>query len=210
MGDVRARRRPGRLELERLDPEPLEEPGPSSEEDRCDMKTQLVQLPGLQRLLDHAGAAADRNVLAAGRRPSLLERGLETAGHEVERRTAVLVQRLARVMREDEDGHMKGRVVPPPSVRVRVVLPGALPAAEHLPAHDDGAGSRDRRRKELVVLVADTAVHAVPLTEAGEPEDPLVQLLSTFAERLLQRRIRPGDEAVERDRYVREYFAHAM
>ena len=111
------------------------------------MKAQLVQLPGLQRLLDDARTAADRNGLAAGRRPSLLERSLDAVGDEGERGAALLLERLACVVREDEDRNVEGRVVAPPSVRVRVVLPGALPAAEHLAAHDDGAGARDRRRK---------------------------------------------------------------
>src|SRR5215218_847078 len=106
MGDIRARRGAGRLDLERLGPEALEEAGAPSEQDRGDVKTQLVQLPGLQRLLDDARTAADGDVLFAGRRPSLLERGLDAVGDERERGSALLLERLAGVMRDDEDGHV--------------------------------------------------------------------------------------------------------
>src|SRR5206468_7920435 len=40
----------------------------------------------------------------------------------------------------------------------------------------------------------------VPLAPAPEPEDPLVERFPAGAERLLQVRIRPSDEAVERHR----------
>src|SRR4051794_19933720 len=148
MGDERARRGAGRLELERPGLEVVEQGGAAAEQYRRDVKTQLVQLSGVQRLLDDARTAADRNILAAGRGPSLLEGRLEAVGDKSERGAALLRDRVAHVMRDDEEGEVEGRITPPPSVGVGVVPPGAPPAAEHLAAHDDGARPRDRGRKD--------------------------------------------------------------
>src|SRR5512132_4682539 len=98
---------------------------------------------------------------------------------------------------EDEDGLVKRWVVSPPAARVGVVLPGSLAAAEHAASHHDGAGRAQRFRDALVVRSGLAAGEAVGLAPALERKGPLVQLVSALAERILERRVRPGDVAVE-------------
>src|ERR671922_1958809 len=105
-------------------------------------------------------------------------------------------------MRYDEHGPAEGRLVAPPAVRFRIVVPGALAAAEHPPAHDKGARPLLGRADDLVVRVRVAAFESVLASPALEPDDPLMQLLTALAERLVQGRVRPGDEAVERHRDV--------
>ena len=143
MGDIRARCGAGRLELSGSAPSGPRRGAFRLPGDRCDVKAQLVQLPVFKRLLDDARPAADRNGLAAGRRPSLLERSLDAVRHEGERGAASFSSGSRAWCVRDEDRNVEGRIFAPPSVRVRVVLAGALSAAEHFAAHDDGARVRE-------------------------------------------------------------------
>src|SRR5439155_1739998 len=83
-----------------------------------DVDQELVDQPGFQVLLGDVGAAADRDVLVAGRLLGLLERGLDAVGDEGECGAALLRHRLAGVVGEDEDGMVEWRVLSPPGVRV--------------------------------------------------------------------------------------------
>jgi len=94
------------------------------------------------------------DTIIAGRGAGLLEGGADAVGDEREGRAALLDLRLARVMREHEDGDVEGRVVAPPGVGVRVAGPRALAAAEHLAAHDHGADALRDLGDDLVVGAA--------------------------------------------------------
>ena len=84
-------------------------------------------------------------------------------------------------MGDDEHGLVKRRLVSPPAIRVGVVLPGALAAAEHAATHYDGAGGAQRFGDELVVRPGLAAGQAVGLAPALEPNGPLVQLVAAVA-----------------------------
>ena len=189
--------------------EALEEARSAAEEHRHHVHLELVEHAGVQALLDHARAAGHVDVLAAGGRARVLERRLEPVGDEGEGGTTLLLDGLAGVVGEDEDRSVEGRIVSPPGVRVRVVLPRALAAAEHAPAHDDGADPALHLRDHVVVGSALAAGEAVGLAEALQPEGPLVQELAARAERMLQARVRPRDEAVEGHRDVADESGHA-
>ncbi len=107
-------------------------------------------------------------------------------------------------MRKHEDRDAEGRLVAPPAVRIRIVRPRPLAAAEHPAAHDDRACAGDVRLDELRVGVLLPALQAVRLAPRLQPVDPLVQLLPALTERVLERRRRAGDVAVERNRDVAE------
>ena len=66
--------------------EVVEEALATAEEDRHDRDVQLVDEAGAQVLLDGRRAAAEPDVVAAGRVDRLLERGLDAVVDEVERR----------------------------------------------------------------------------------------------------------------------------
>ena len=127
----------------------------------------------------------------------LIDRGFDPVSDVSERGSALLRQRLMGVMREDEHRDVEGRIVAPPAVRVRIVLPRALATAEHSPAHDHGTRVGDRLGDDLAVRVPLTPGEPMGLAPARELDDPLVEPLATPPERLLETRIGPGDEAVE-------------
>jgi hypothetical protein len=70
---------------------------------------------------------------------------------------------------------VEGRVVSPPGVRVRVVLPRALPPAEHTPAHHGGSCVAKCFLDDLVVDIGLAGGKAVHLAEARRREGPLVK-----------------------------------
>src|SRR5439155_20859645 len=89
-----------------------------------------------------------------------------------------------------------------------VVLPGSFAAAEHASAHYNGAVGAKVLRHQLVVQAGLAAGEAMGLAPALEPKGPLVQLVAAFAERLLERGVRSGDVAIERQRDLGDDFAH--
>src|SRR6266566_2512413 len=89
-----------------------------------------------------------------------------------------------------------------------VVLPGGRSAAEHPPAHDDRAGRAERLLDDVVVGIRLATGLAVAPTPRREAVGSLVEPLAALAERLLDRLVRPGDEAVERHRDVQRQLAH--
>src|SRR6476619_99547 len=108
--------------------------------------------------------------------------------------------------REDENGMVVGRIVPPPT------LPGLVPrsraAAEHVPAHDGCAGAAKDVFGETCARVDLAAFPAVALAERLQGDEPVVELLTADSERMLWRLVRAGDEAVDRHRDVQLQLAH--
>jgi hypothetical protein len=74
------------------------------EDDRNDVKDQLVDGACCECLLDDRGAAGDVDVTAAGGSAGLLKGGGKTAGNEVERRPALHLDRIARVVVRTKTG----------------------------------------------------------------------------------------------------------
>jgi hypothetical protein len=208
MGDVGRRDHPLRFQRDRVERDAVEEADAAAEEDRHDVHLHDIEQTGPQVLLSRLAAAGDEDVLVTRGRARLLERRLDALGDEDEVGSALHRLGLARVMREHEDRAAERRLVAPPAVGPRIVLPGASAAAEHLAAHHDGAGRRDAFGHDLVVAVRLAAGHAVVLAEGFEPEDPFVQPLAANAERLLERRAGPGHETVERHRDIQPDLRH--
>ena len=97
----------------------VEEPHSVSEQERSDVDLQLVEQPGLQALLNDVRTSGHRTFLSPAAARACVERGVEPVGDERERRPALLRQRLAGVVGEDEDRDAERRVVAPPAVRDR-------------------------------------------------------------------------------------------
>ncbi len=62
-------------------------------------------------LLDDRGTAGDVDVTVTGGSAGLLEGDGKTAGNEVERRPALHLDRIARVVGQDEDRRVVGRLI---------------------------------------------------------------------------------------------------
>ena len=159
-------------ELERAWVGGLEQPHAAAEHLRRHVDVQLFEQPGVERLLGDASAAADLDVPVAGRFACLPDRFLDPI-HERERRRSE-DKRLAGVMRHDVDRSVEGRVVAPPAVRLRIVLPRARAAAEHAPTHDERTGAVLRLADELGVGVRLSALEPMLLPPALEADDPVV------------------------------------
>src|SRR5712691_9247134 len=113
------------------------------------------------------------------------------------------------MMGEDEHRDAERRVVSPPAVGIGIVFPGPCSTAEHPPAHYDCPGRAERFRDDRVICIGlPAAAEAVTLAKACEPEEPLVQPFAPLAQRLLEARLRSGDEAVQRHRYADLDLSH--
>src|SRR5689334_12506577 len=111
---------------------------------------------------------------------------------------ALHVEWRPRVMRQHEDRHVIRRIVAPPAFPL-IVRPRSTHGAKHVTAHDPGAEVFERTHREVVV---DACRSAVPpqhrtLKRLGRYE-PLVQLLTTAAKRLIEALFNAGAETIGR------------
>src|SRR6202011_4439008 len=107
-------------------------------------------------------------------------------------------QRLTRMVGQDENRHVVGRVLAPPAAPG--LVPWPVTAAEHLAAHDVRADILEEVADYFRIHGARATGLPVLLAPTGGFEHPLVQTQPTFADRVLEALVRPSDEAVERDR----------
>ena len=179
VGDQRCR-----LAADRLQPHAghtLEDSGARAEDDRGDVQAQFVDQSRRQVLVDGRGPAGDRDGSVSRRLSSLRERRVDAVGDEVEGGAALHRHRIMRVMGQDVDRRVIWRILAPPTAPV--LVPFAADRAEHVPAHDVGAGRGD----EL-----DLGGVALRLLE-----HPPVEGLATLTEWDLPALLRASDEAVE-------------
>src|SRR5699024_11931649 len=125
-----------------LDVEPArevcEQPASPAEEHGDQVQLQLVEKSGTQTLPDRS-AAVEPDVFVSGGASCLLDRGLESVGGEVERRTLPDVVG-APVVGEHEDGHFERWVWSPRGFGMAIAV--------H--AHDQGAGALELLAQDVV------------------------------------------------------------
>jgi hypothetical protein len=139
-----------------------------AEENRHEVNLHLIHQTGAQVLLGDIGPTPERHVLASSRLPGQLEGWRDPISDEGERGPALQCQRRPRVMGQDEDGVMKGRVGAPPAVPRSRSIPRPVMPAEHVPPHDRGPDARERLLDYPGALVDLPAFHALELPEHGE------------------------------------------
>ena len=160
------------------------------------MQFQLVDQTGRQVLVDDVGATADEDILVARGLSRLLQGGLDPVGDEGERRVRE-DQRLALVVREDEDRLVEGWVLAPPAPP-RIVAPTASGGRTELaPTHDLGADIRMLLGDHGAADVLLAALQAGGLPPRLQDGQPVVKPLAALAERLLLALVRAGDVAVQ-------------
>ena len=152
----------------------------------------LVNQAGLQVLLGHGGAAAQGDVFAPPRVLGPLKGCVDAFGDEVEGRAALHFERIAGVMRKDEDGHVEGRILSPPAVP-GTVSPRTVAAAKHVAAHDGRPDVLEVFRSDVVVGTSRTAFHAMDCAESPRGEGPFMQLFAALARRVGDALIGAGD-----------------
>ena len=171
---------------------------PRPEQDRANGQVELVDQAGAQILPDRRHAAAHPDILPAGRGPRLRQRGVDALGDESELRAAGHPERRPRVMGQHEDGRVIRRLVAPPALPA-VVRPGTANGAEHVAPENPGPDSREALLRHLVVDTGLAVPLPVHLPEHARGEEPLHQLGSVDAERMLEVLSRPGPVPVDRD-----------
>src|SRR3546814_19584704 len=122
---------------------------------------------------------------------------MDAAGHEVEGRAAVHLQRRARMVGEDEDWDMIGRRLAPPAAP-GLIQPGAAHRPEHVSAHDPRADILEAAPREIVVR-AGRSGPVVQALKGLRRAHPLMKSLAAHTERMLDPLVRPGAIAVDRD-----------
>src|SRR5438067_9782821 len=124
-------------DLERLEAgvfDPVEQPLAGTEQDWNDVEHKLVDHARGERLADGRGAAGYVDLKPAGRCCRALERGVEPFGYEVERRPAIHLDWLVRIVGQNEHRRVIWRLVSPPSPPL--AIPKAANKAEQVEPHD--------------------------------------------------------------------------
>src|ERR1700727_445625 len=101
------------------------------EHDRGHSEMQLVDQTGAKILTHRLGATTNLHVTALGGELRLLQRRLDTVGHEIKGGGAFHLNWIARMVRQHEGRRVIGRIVAPPALPT-VVLPGAADRPEHI------------------------------------------------------------------------------
>src|SRR5262245_42862593 len=118
----------------------------------------------------------------------------------MKRSASVHGNRLARVMSQNKNGGVIGRVVSPPSFPL-VIRPRTADGPEHIAPQDPGPYVAESARGKVVVTAGLSALDAedLPLKFSGR-EEPLMERAPANAQRVLQALVRAGSVAVERYR----------
>src|SRR5467141_534836 len=160
---------------------------------------QLVDQPGAQILPDGGYAATEAHVARARRGARLLQSGVNAFGDKAKLRPSRHPERRPRVMRQHEDGRVIRRLVAPPALPA-LVRPRAPDRTEHVAPENPGTDSGKALLRDSVVDSRLSIVMAVHLPPQASMEEPLHQLRTPDAERILEILARPGTVAVDGDR----------
>jgi hypothetical protein len=201
MGDARGAGQPGARVAADSRRQVAEEPLALAEQDGRDRQVHLVDEPGGQELPDGGGAAAERDVLPAGRLHGHAEHFVRCRVDEAEGRPVAHYQVGAGMAGEHEHVVAERRVLAPPAPP-GLAGPGSPDRAEHVPAHDRGADAGRAGAEQIVVDAGLPAVSPLQFVKGPGLEDPLVELEASFAERILRALPRASSEPVEGDREV--------
>src|SRR5262245_11826190 len=102
---------------------------------------------------------------------------------------------------------MVWRIVAPPPVPSRV-LPWAGASTEHIAAHDCCADVVKRLPQDLVIRPCFSLIGATVESAKGfQFAELIVDMLSSFTERILEVLVCPGDIAIDRNRDIESQFA---
>ena len=133
----------------------LEEPLPASEERGDEAEQHLVDESGAQVLPGGRRTATQEDVAVPRRVPRLLQRRFDSVRDEGEGGPTLELEPPSWMVRQDEDGMVKGRIRSPPAVpRFRgIPRPGVTP--NMFRPIERGAGVGERLRDDPAVLVLD-------------------------------------------------------
>jgi len=184
---------------------------PYIQENRRDGEVHFIDVAGNQKLANDRHAATDSDVLVLGRFSRFPERRVQSVGDEVEGGATLHHKGRPRMMCEHKYGRVVRRSVAPPAYPC-VVLPRTANGPKHISSQYPGTDVFERLSGNRVVdAVATAAVLTMHLLEDFGFEEPVVQLQSSHAQRVLQVLAGSGTETVNRNRKRRDFdFAHGV
>jgi hypothetical protein len=166
----------------------------------------FVDQAGFEVLLGNVCTTAQSHVFAACSFFGPFKRCFDSVGDEVKNCSTLHLKRTAGVMGENEDSHMKRRILSPPTVP-GFVSPRAVPAAKHVAAHNRGPDVLKIFRGDIVIGTGRASFHPMDRAESPRRERPIVEFLA--AQWMRDGLVGPGDIAVERHRNVELKNAHS-
>ena len=193
-----ARDGPRAFIAQRLQVDSIQEMLSRTQHDRSNRQVQLVDEAGPQVLANGGHAAAEPHVASARCFDRLLQRGVNALGHEPKLRASRHPERRPRVMRQDEDWGVIGRLIAPPPLPT-LVQPRAPDGTEHVAPENPGSDSVEALLRDPVVDARLSSGLPVHLPPEARWEEPLHELRAVDAERVLAVLARPGAETVDGD-----------
>src|SRR6266446_10749684 len=160
---------------------------------------QLVNQGGAQILPYSGYAAAEADVAATRSSGRLLQSVMNAPGDKAKLRSSRHPERRPLVMRQHEDGRVIRRLVAPPALPA-VVRPRASDRTEHVAPKNPGTDSGKALLRNPVIDSRFAVVIAVHRPPYARVEEPLHQLGTPDAERMLETLVRPSAVAVDGNR----------
>src|SRR5258708_19511987 len=160
---------------------------------------QFVNQRGAQILPNSGYAASEADVAAARCSGRLLQSALIAFGDKANLRTSRHPKRRPRVMRQHEDGRVIRRLVAPPALP-SVVRPRASNRTEHVAPKNPSTDSGKALLRNSVIDSRFAVVIAVHPPPYARVEEPLHQLGTPDAERILEILVRPRPAPVHGNR----------
>ena len=179
----------------------LEKTGTIAKENGHNVDVHFVDQAGREVLLGDIRTAAQIDVFPPGSVFGLLQRRVNAFSDKVKSCSTLHFKRIAGVMRQHEDRHVKRRIVAPPTIPW-IVSPWAIAAAKHVSAHNGRPDVLKIFRGDVVIGTSRAAFHSMAFTERSHRERPLMEFLATLAKWIRDALVRPGDVAVEQSRCV--------
>lgn len=173
----------------------------------------FVDQTGLKVLADGRGSAADAHIQFARGFAGALQRGVNAIRDEMKGGASLHLNGGARMMCEDEDLGVVGRVLTPPAFPL-VIGPGTAGGAEHIPAHNPRANAVETAFRKIVVdaggAVGRGGVVGHHFPESARGAEPIVQVFAADAEGVLEALVWPGAESIEGDcKTINTQFGHS-
>src|ERR1700730_6597194 len=158
---------------------------------------QFIDEPSAEILLNCCGTAANSHVALLCSIFRTLQRRMDAVGDEVKRRSALHLERFARMVGQDKRRDMVWRFLAPPPFP-RVIRPGATHRSEHVPTKNPRANVVHSSSRPLIVDTSRTTLLPVHLLPRPRGEEPLEQFRATHAERIVETLAWPSGVTIKR------------
>src|SRR5882724_12038164 len=136
---------------------------------------QLVDQTCLHILPDCRDSAADTDIFTIGNIFRALQSSVDSLGHKMERRAALHLNRVSRVVRQNKDWDVIGRRIAPPSLP-RFIRPWSTNRPKHISSQDPRAHVLHAASRPFVVQARRAACFPVHLPPCARRKKPLEQI----------------------------------